>query len=189
MTEEDLVITSKNRNDSNKRSNLEYVDLAMAIFNSVTIILIFPILEIKSLISILLGFSFVGILLMGTIIMFFKRNPFYIDFCYGLTLCGFLADIDLSMGNPFFAILFAPQALYIYSLIAKVFIGTNTYLLGRPDYIYPKKTQKQISEENRRRAIHEIKNREIENKFKFNEIILIALCCSIGLFITLIISI
>lgn len=201
MSEIEIITNSTNKVKTIKRSKSEYVDLIMVILNSITIIYIFTLLSNRTIISNLFGFIFVGIFFIGTFIMFLKRNPFYIWFCYGITLCGLLAYVywAILFPSPEIMIIFIPQGLYIYSLIdynliaekqpAKINRQIYLYTAQNPNYVISsRRTQKQISDENRRRELTENLRREAEKKFKFSAIAIISICCSIGLFITFILS-
>ena len=181
MSELELSTTRNVVKGLKRRSKTEYFDVTMAILNLIVIIYVFTLLPNSTIISILLGLFFMGILFFGGIITFLKRNPFYIYFFYGFTFCGILGNFQGLIANPILAIIFIPQSLYVYHKIADVFYDP------RP-YIYSRKSQTQMLEEKRRLELLKTKRREIEKKFKSNSNALIALCCSIGLFITLIVS-
>lgn len=173
--------TTRNIVKGTKRSKTEYFDVTMAILNSIVIIYILTLVRNSTIISNLFGLFFMGILFIGGIITFLKRNPFYIYFFYGFIFCGILGNIQGVITNPILAIIFIPQSFYVYSKIADLFMDPR-------DYIYSRKSQTQMLEEKRRRELLKTKRRELEKKFKSNSIALIALCCSIGLFMTLIFS-
>lgn len=183
MSELELSTTRNIVKGLKRRSKTEYFDVTMAILNLIVIIYVFTLLRNSTIISNLFGLFFMGILFIGGIITFFKRNPFYIYFFYGFTFCGIIGSIHMAIQNPFLYIIFIPQSLYWYSKIADLLLDPRANA-----YIYSRKAQTQMLEEKRRLEILKAKRREHEKKFKSNSLALIALCCSIGLFITLIIS-
>jgi hypothetical protein len=183
MNRADMITISKNEDKNFKISKSEYFDISMAIVNSVLIILLFTIARNNTIVSILFTSLFIGILFGGTIFLFFKKNPFYIYFCYGITLCGIIGNVFGVILNPFLAILFFLQFLYMYGKIADLFTTIE------PSYSnFFGRIQEQKLVENKSQEIMEKRRREIEKEFNGNLIALISLCCSIGLFLTLIFS-
>ena len=177
-----------------KRTRFELIHISMAILNSVIIIILFTLLRNSILLLTVFGLVFLSVLLLGTIVTFLKRNPYYVIFCYGLTLCGVFGNLLNFLENFYFGIIFIFQGLYIYGIIDYTILMdrhfSDFYGGAEPsdNYIFPRKTQKQASEEKFRQALVEKKRRKIESKFKFLPIALITIGCSFGLFLTLILS-
>ncbi len=186
MSEQDS--TSKSGAKNSKRSLSEYLDLGMAAINTIVIIFIFALIRNGIIILVVLGLILLAVLVFGIILTFVKRNPFYIYFCYGLTLCGVLGNFLAFTTTAILWIVFILQGFYVYRLI-----DINLFLYSRAAksskyYVTMKKSQKQVLEEKRREELLEKHRKSIEQKFKFNSIAVISLCCSIGLFLSLIFS-
>jgi hypothetical protein len=135
----------------------------------------------------IIGFLLLTVLVVGTILTFIKRNPFYIYFCYGLTLCGVSANFIGFTTNALLWLVFILQGFYVYKIIEFTFFYQQAAERSKY-YVIRKKSQKQITEEKHREELLEKHRKTIENKFKFNSIAVVSLCCSIGLFLTLIFS-
>lgn len=186
MSEPDSI--SKNEVKKSKISLSEYIDLGMAAINTIIIISIFALIRKGIILPIVLGSILLTILVIGTIVTFVKRNPYYIYFCFGLLFCGVLGNFYAFTINSILWIVFILQGFYVYKIIdINLFLYTNIAERSKY-YIVMKKSQKQISEEKRREEILEKHRRSLEIKFKFNSIALISLCCSLGLFLSLIFS-
>lgn len=185
MSEQDS--TSKSEVKNSKRSLSEYIDLGMAAINTIVIIFIFALIRNGVIALVILGLVLLAVLVIGTILAYVKRNPFYIYFCYGLTLCGVLGNFLGFTTNALLWIVFILQGFYVYRIIDFYILYDRTVESSKY-YATMKKSQKQIAEEKRKEEVLEKHRKSIEKKFKFNSIAVISLCCSIGLFLTLIFS-
>ncbi|MFW9901825.1 MAG: hypothetical protein ACFFDY_11195 [Candidatus Thorarchaeota archaeon] len=187
MNEQDN--TTKNKAVEKSKINIsEYLDLSMAVINTIVIILLFALIRNNITILVILGYILLAILVIGTVFTFIRRNPFYIYFCYGLTLCGVTGNLYLLPINGILWIISILQGFYIYRII-EFDILYNLDLVKRSEYyITMRKSKKQVSEEKHRAEVIQKYRKSIERKFKFNSIAVISLLCSIGLFFTLIFS-
>ncbi len=189
----ELESISQNNEEKSKRSMSELIDISMAILNSIIIIIFFALIRNGILLLNIFGLILLTALFLGAIMTFLKKNPFYIIFCYGLTLCGVLGNFLDFIENPYFGIIFIFQGLYIYTIIPyDVLIeGRSSDLYSvKPSnyYIFQRKNQKQVSEEKRRQEFVDKHRKKTKKECKFNSIALISIGCSISLFLTLIIS-
>lgn len=98
-----------------KKGFVNYMDITLAIINS--LIIIFPLIIIHKNISI----SIVGIILsfISLTLVFYtftNNNPLYIYFCYSLLIAGVLFLIPSIMINVIFSILVVPEICFIYNV-------------------------------------------------------------------------
>jgi len=97
-----------------KRSRIEFFDLSLAIVNSILMILMNILIFHKNINLSSIGLLFTFGLLGGTLYTFFKRNPFYIYFFYGLLLNGVLLDLyPLIVQGGFFLNIVSKIILFI----------------------------------------------------------------------------
>ena len=170
-----------NKTDKSKINKIEYFELIMAILNAIIIIYLFTFARNITIISILFASIFIGVLYGGLIITFLKRNPFYTYFCYGIMFCGIIGNIFEVFLSPLLTLIFIPQIYYVYGKIADLHMDPY-------DYFFKGKSQNQMLAEKQRGEIERKQRREEKRKYNGNLIEYLSLCCSIGLFLTMIFS-
>ncbi len=125
------------KNYKSRKSFGNYFDVSLAFINF--LVIIFPlVLFNKNIFISIIGIILSGVLIEKTIYNFMKNNPFYIDYCYGLLICGFLSLFPSTAIFPIIGFLFLPEIGYcIYNMLTSK--GENSgvsniprnFILGR----------------------------------------------------------
>lgn len=98
-----------------KKGFLNYIDIGLAIINS--LIILFPLIFFsKNIVISILGIILSCSILIISLSTFIRNNPLYMYYCYVLLIGGVLFLIPLTMINPILGILFIPEACFIYNI-------------------------------------------------------------------------
>ena len=98
-----------------KKGLMNYIDICLAIINS--LIIVFPLIFFyKNIIISILGIVLSCSTLTITLYTFIRNNPLYMYHCYVLLIGGVLFLIPSTMINPILGIFFIPEVCFIYNI-------------------------------------------------------------------------
>ncbi|KKM91155.1 hypothetical protein LCGC14_1231400 [marine sediment metagenome] len=101
------------KNNKVRKSFINYIDVTLVFINF--LVILFPIVIFdKNIFISIIGILLSSVLIEKAIYTFMKNNPFYIDYCYGLLICGFLFLFPSSTIFPIVGILFFSRNLLYY---------------------------------------------------------------------------
>jgi len=203
--------TNNNSTKTNKREKIQYFDLFFGLFN-IFVMAFMTLLAQKNLVLIILAYFFAILMIIGLLITYNVKNPFYTYFVYGPLLCGAIYALpglilipmtNFSAGIFDYivfigAILELGYLIYIsknstflenYGRISNIGYSTRS---GRTQYdptlqyaiADPEALQKQQEQALEEELRERRKNKDYNKKYKRNFIISISVICVIGFYIS-----